>query len=127
MVYAGNIDSGKSGTLDFLVTPWEDGDYSGEVILKYEDAFQKEAAVVVPLEFTSAMAYVADDFSEYEDAYWEEEPAAANPLPAGLLAGIGAGVVVIAAIIIVLINRKRKAKKSDAEMLEDWFKPADPA
>ena len=49
VIYIGNVDSGKNGTIDFLVTPYLDGDYTGTVTLTYEDLSQEEKAVTKTL------------------------------------------------------------------------------
>ena len=104
-----------------MVTPWEDGCYTGEVLLTYEDASQKEVAVTVPLEFTSTMAYVEDDWSfyDYEEYYEEPEPEAGLPWP--LIAGIAGGGVLITVIVILILRKKRKASRAAQADLDDWF------
>ena len=119
-IYAGNVESGKNGTLDFLVTPEMDGDYAGNVTLKYEDSSQKEVSVVVPLEFTSTMAYVEDDLSLDEEMPMEEEyeqKSASIPLIISIAAA-----ALIAVIASVMVIRKKKKAKADQDVdLDEWF------
>ena len=120
-VYAGNIESGKSGTLDFLVTPEMDGEYSGTVTLTYEDSSQKEVSVVIPLEFDVMTAYVADDFYYDEEMLQEEEyeeKAASMPW---IVIIAGASAMAIGSIILIIL-KKRKAKAQQDVDLEDWFR-----
>ena len=120
-VYAGNVESGKTGTLDFLVTPQTDGEYTGTVTLTYEDAAQNPVSVVVPLEFYSSMAYVEDDFffDEEELDNVETEEAGFPLIP--VLAAAGAAVIV-ALITVIAVRRKKKAVSPEADLPEDWFK-----
>jgi len=120
-VYAGNIESGKSGTLDFLVTPEMDGEYSGTVTLTYEDSSQKEVSVVVPLEFDVMTAYVEDDFSS-EEALMEEEEyeEKAAGMPWIVVAASAAAATVLGTVLI--LRKKKKAKLETDVDVEEWFR-----
>ena len=118
--YAGNVESGKTGTLDFLVTPWTDGDYTGKVTLTYEDAAQNPVSVVVPLEFYSSTAYVEEDFffDEEELDYMETEEAGFPLIP---VLGAAGAAVIAGLITIIAVRRKKKAVSAQADLPEDWF------
>ena len=119
-IYAGNVESGKNGTLDFLVTPEMDGDYSGTVTLKYEDSSQKEVSVVVPLEFTSTMAYVEEEFPMDEEMFPEEEyeqKSASIPL----IISIAAAALIAVFAAVMVIRKKKKAKADQDVDLDEWF------
>ena len=121
VVYAGNVESGKSGTIDFVVTPFEEGEYTGEIILKYENSSQKEELVTIPLKFNSTMAYVAEDFF-YDEAEAETEETNEAAISPAVMTGAGGAVLALVIVIIMLIARKKKKNRERSEEdLNDWF------
>lgn len=117
-IYVGNIESGKNGTFDFLVTPLNEEAYSGNIVLTYEDSTQKKTSVTVPLEFTAVGAYVADDVSEEE--FTEEEPEEEQSSFPILYVAIAGGVVLLTIIIIIVVKKKKHANKEEI-CLDDFF------
>ena len=119
-VYAGNVESGKSGTLDFLVTPEMDGEYAGTVTLTYEDSAQKEVSVVIPLKFDVMTAYVQDDTNYDEEMLTEEYEEKAASMPWIPIAAGAAAIALGSAVVVIM--KKRKAKAAQDADLEDWFR-----
>ena len=104
----GNIEPGKSGSINFVITPQEEGDISLTVKLTYEDAAGAVKTKEIPVSFTvSPPAY---DPSMEEEIMVEEKKGA---ISIWLIVGIGAGVAAIIAVVIIVLRKKRhkKAKK----------------
>lgn len=101
----GNVEAGKSGTIDFIITPDMAGETSCTLVVTYED----DAMQVMTKEFEFTVhvneAYVPEIMPE--EVIVEEEPSAGAGwvLPAICVA-------VAAAVILVIVLRVRKKKKS---------------
>ncbi|MDD3920436.1 MAG: hypothetical protein PHO41_04610, partial [Eubacteriales bacterium] len=112
-VSGGNITAGNSMRADFNVIVSEPGDIEGKVIVTYEDVYQEETRVELPISL-----YVMDDSAmmEFEDPMMGEEVMGEGQ-PAGgfpwLWVGIGAGV--LAALVVLLILRKKKRRRRELE------------
>lgn len=114
----GNFESGKNGSIDFVVTPRVPGKFEGKVIIAYEDEAMKRKEMTVPVSFdVQASAPVTD--AELED----EIPETGKHLPSWLFVP---GILVFAGGIFLTVrnkNRKRKAQElpenSDGEPWEE--------
>jgi len=104
----GNVESGKSGTIDFIITPEMPGENSCTLVITYEDS----AMQVMTKEFTFDVfvneMYVPEIMPE-EDPMIYEEPEPERPV--WLIPAIAAGGLLVVVLVIVLIVRKKK--KSD--------------
>lgn len=112
--YFGNFESGKSGSISFLVTPNQAGVNSYKVKITYEDANmeQKELEVPIVLEAT-------------EPASEPEEQVIDGDLPGGgnsvmKIAAIGGGslAAVLAAFVVFRKWKKKKTRTKRFEALE---------
>ena len=125
-VFIGNLDSGKNGSLSFLVTPYDEGDYEGVVTLTYEDSAHKEASIDIPVRFTSMMGYDPYDDEWYEEDYEDYEDIETEnwisrlPLPLPWMIVIAAAVVLLIIIVIVCIVKHKRKKRKEEEM-DDWL------
>lgn len=122
-LYAGNIESGKNGSLDFIVTPERAGAYSGTVTVTYEDETQQEKSVEIPISFTAGAAEVispefGEDFLGLDDA---EDDA---PLPVVPMAVVGV-TALVGAITAAVIHKRKKAKQDAERDTDDWFEEGD--
>lgn len=127
--YIGNVASGTEEYFETSLTPYMDGDISGDIVITYEDANGTEKEQRLP--FTvSAMSYdmgyddggmypgdgeiYPDDGGGYIDG---EMPSEGGDMT-WLWFVIGGGVVVVAGVIITIcvVTKKKRAK---AEMDED--------
>lgn len=106
----GNIDAGKDGTVDFILTPLEEGTYKGSVTIAYENSAGEMKKMDVPIEFTAETAYVEEVFDEFTE---EEEESPALPLPVI----IGGGVVLAGAVGFVGFRKWKKKKAQKAETI----------
>ena len=62
----GNFESGKSGTIDFIVTPRQEGTFEGSVKLIYEDEAANVKELEIPVQF-EALPEEIPDFSQEEE------------------------------------------------------------
>lgn len=117
--FIGNLDSGKTGSVDAMVNcaaaTMDDG--TVPVIIYYED----EAGVESQYE-TSISLYVSEPYYEefvddgmYDDGMMMEDPTANKKPPVWVFALIG--VAVVAVIVIIIVVSVKKSKKKKAELL----------
>lgn len=116
----GNVEAGKSGSVDFYVTCHEPGQMSGNVTLTYEDVNMVVKTVTVP--YSASVINVDDTFNPGMPNPGEEP----NPMPEdqnniGKYIAIGIGGLVAAGIVAVVVvkHRKKKAAQKLAELLEE--------
>ena len=115
-VSLGNLEPGKTGTIDFLVTPETGGSFEGQVIIAYEDDAMNRKELTVPVKFQIKDAPAPD-----LPLVPEETERSGSLLPfyltAVLLAFAGTGAA-------VFVKRKRKGKQENleetAEDTGDW-------
>ena len=111
----GNFEPGKSGTIDFVVTPGTKGEFKGQVIVTYEDEAMEVKTLQIPVNFTVQEA--APEMSELPvDAGTDQDRGGAGP---GIwLMALVPAIVVPAAV--VRVRRKRRKKKEAASGLDPW-------
>lgn len=102
----GNIEPGKSGNINFVATPQEEGNISLTVKITYEDASGAAKSKEIPVSFSvSAPAY--DPTMDENITVEEEAPAMSLWLIIGIAAG---GAAVIGTIVFIAIRKKHKKK-----------------
>ena len=102
----GNIDAGKSGTIDFIISPENPGSNTCKLIVTYEDdAMQKEFTFDV---FVNEMS--VPDEPIIDPGMEEPEPIGPNWK---LIAG---GVIAVALIVVLVLFLRRRKKKKAAEV-----------
>lgn len=120
--YIGNIASGSEEYYDAKLTPFIDGEISGDLIFTYEDANGEEKEKRIPFTF-SAMSFNYDDMGGFDDGMYFDDgmmPDDAGqaeeglPLWAWLLISGGAAVI-IAVVVIIIVVAKKKKKAAEAE------------
>ena len=115
-VSLGNLEPGKTGTIDFLVTPETGGSFEGQVIIAYEDDAMNRKELTVPVKFQIKDAPAPD-----LPLVPEETERSGSLLPfyltTVLLAFAGTGAA-------VFVKRNRKGKQENleetAEDTGDW-------
>lgn len=102
----GNFESGKSGTINFVVVPDTLGEVSFSILVSYEDANLEQKTMEFP-----CVIYVEEDISGdmdfYEEPVEEEE---STGLGVGGIIGIVVGVIVVIVIIIIILKKRKKKK-----------------
>lgn len=112
----GNFESGKNGTIDFVVTPRSPGRFEGKVIITYEDEAMKKKELTIPVSFDVQAAVVTEEAEETVD---DQAGRAGIPLliPA-------AGILMLACVGILMIRRRRimrgKQKQTGDDTYEAW-------
>ena len=104
----GNLDPGKSDSLDVTLVPQEPGELFGEIILQYEDENNHPKEVAVPFSMFVEMPYrpeppMMPDFPI--------EPPPQNNTPTIILCIIGG--LLMAAPIALYLTKRVKAKESE--------------
>ncbi len=111
----GNVESGKSGTIDFVVTPLSAGKFEGEVTVMYEDETEDVKTEKIPVSF-EVQEEAADLYGE-EDEMELESSSMKNRtgfwfLGAAVILAAGAG----AAVFVI----KKKKKKEEEVCDDEW-------
>jgi hypothetical protein len=112
----GNFEAGKSGTINFIVTPTEEGETPVSIKVTYEDANMEEKERV--FNFNIKAEASQDDYDLYDGLDETEDEDAGTPIKK-IIGFAAAGVVALLAIIIAVVKiKKRKAKKDSIKV--DW-------
>lgn len=118
----GNFESGKNGTIDFVVTPRTEGKFNGTVLIAYEDEAQKRKELTVPIAFDVQAPEVPTE-PESES----QVPVKKSWNPYWMLA---AGLLVIAGGTGIRIKKRRNQRKEQNligdNTYETWDDPATP-
>ncbi len=119
--YIGNINSGSEEYYDARLTPFMEGELSGELIFTYEDANGTDKEKRIPFSFTTAaldMGGMDMGFGMDEGMMPEEAPAEEGlPIWAWFLIGGGALgiIIVVIVVIVVVVKKKKKAAELEAD------------
>ena len=104
----GNVESGKSGTIDFIITPEMPGENRCTLVITYEDSAMQVMTKSFEFDVFVNEMYVPEIMPEEDPGIYEEpEP----ERPVWLIPSIAAGAVLVITLVTVLIVRKKK--KSD--------------
>lgn len=110
----GNFESGKSGTITFVVIPETAGDVHFNVNISYEDANLDQKTLEFPCIMT--VEEFNDDEFAMDDTPVEDENSSSHK---GIIIGSIIGILVLTIIIIVII-KKRKKKKLAQTVSVNW-------
>lgn len=110
----GNFESGKSGTITFVVIPETAGDVHFNVNISYEDANLDQKTLEFPCVMT--VEEFNDDEFAMDDTPVEDENSSSHK---GIIIGSIIGILVLTIIIIVII-KKRKKKKLAQTVSVNW-------
>ncbi len=113
-VNLGNFEAGKSGTIDFIVTPGEKGAFRGTVNVSYEDEAAEIKTAQVPVTFE-----VQEAEPEGTEAPDEEIGANKGGFPGMVWLTAAAAALLTAGAWAVFAGRKRRKKKL-AEEADEW-------
>ena len=105
----GNIEAGRSGTIDFIITPEMAGQNECTLVVTYED----DAMQVLQKEFLFQV-FVNEMYIPEEPIM--EDPGMMEPEPSGPNIWLVLLAIACAAAIVVLVLRRRKKKKAAAEI-----------
>ncbi len=130
----GNVEAGKSGSVDFYVTCNESGRLSGNVIFTYEDENMQIKTITVPYsaEMMGGMEGEFPDKGEFPGmpTFPEDEIPPAGGLPGWAWWAIGGGCLLVAGIVVLVVLRKRRDARLMAELMaedEEYGLPSTPA
>ena len=114
-ISAGNLEPGKTGTIDFIVIPDRTGEFKGQVTILYEDEAMNQKKITVPIEFKAEAAAA-------EESVFPEIQESGRKGPGILL--LSAGLILLSGICCAGIWKiKKKGKGQPDEDREDlWEK-----
>ena len=110
----GNFESGRNGTIDFIVTPNMSGEVTFTIRITYEDPNAQEKTLDYPITLNVEEPY----YPPYDDPGYIDDPTIDpgteenNGLPWWAWALIGVGIIIVLTIVIVKVTKRRKLKKS---------------
>ena len=118
--YLGNFESGKSGNISFVVTPWNAGDIDLTITITYEDANAETVTKEFPLTLSVMEMPGPIDPTDPVDPI-DPEPANSG-LKWWVWVLIGLGVAAVVVIVVVSVKKKAKAAASAAaaSQWDDW-------
>ncbi|MGN0578503.1 MAG: GGIII-like transmembrane region-containing protein, partial [Ruminiclostridium sp.] len=118
--YIGNVASGTEEYYDAQITPYMEGEISGEVVITYEDANGAAKEQRMPFSFTAMNFYYDEgmiDDGGFVDPSFDPGMAEQGGDMTWLWFVIGGGAALVIAVVIIIICVVRKKKRS--KELED--------
>ncbi|MDO4299904.1 MAG: hypothetical protein Q4D26_00715 [Clostridia bacterium] len=109
----GNFESGKSGTITFVVVPEVPGEANFTIKVSYEDANLEQKTLEFPC--TMNVEDYVDNMEQPEE--FPEEETSSHSIWKIVLSVIGAAILIL---IIFIILRKRKKKKLSETVKVNW-------
>lgn len=109
----GNFESGKSGTITFIVVPEVPGETNFTIKVSYEDANLEQKTLEFPC--TMSVEDYVDTMEQPEEFY--EEETSSHGISKIVLSVIG---IAILSLIIFIIHKKRKKNKSSETVKVNW-------
>ena len=117
--YLGNFESGKSGNISFVVTPWNAGDIDLTITITYEDANAETVTKEFPL--TLSVMEMPGPIDPIDPVDPVDPVPENNGLKWWVYVIIGAVVAAVAVIIPVSVKKKKaKTAASAASQWDDW-------
>ncbi len=116
--YLGNFESGKSGNISFVVTPWNAGDIDLTITITYEDANAETVTKEFPL--TLSVMEMPGPIDPIDPV----DPIDPEPTNSGLKwwvwVLIGLGVAVVVVIVVVSVKKKKAKAAASAAAASQW-------
>ena len=114
--YIGNIKSGSEEYYDAKITPFMEGEISGEIVFTYEDANNEAKESRIPFTITAQQMMYDPGMYDGFDMGMDEMPVEETGMPWWVWLIIGGGALVAVIVVIVVIVKVRKKK---AELVDD--------
>ena len=106
--YIGNLNAGSSNSVDFDMTPTQEGTCNGTITLTYEDANGTLKTVSKDFSFSVQPAMDYGNSGDMDSNIDDMQPQQTG-LPLWAYLAIGAAVIVVVVVIIVVVRKKKKA------------------
>ena len=116
--YLGNFESGKSGNISFVVTPWNAGDIDLTITITYEDANAETVTKEFPLTLSVMEMPGPIDPTDPVDPI-DPEPANSG-LKWWVWVLIGLGVAAVVVIVVVSVKKKKAKAAASAAAASQW-------
>lgn len=104
----GNFESGKSGTINFVVIPETSGEVNFTIKVSYEDANLEQKTLEFPC--TMSVEEYIDESGMFEPEMPAEEETSSHK---GIIIGLISGAVILIIIAIIIIKKRRKKKAAE--------------
>ncbi len=115
----GNFEPGKSGSIDFILTPQEEGSVELTLHISYENASAEQFSMDFPVKLAVNAPLDPSGDSEFDP--YEPEPGTEESAFPILPVGIGVGCAAILVLVIMMVLKKRHAKPVAAGLDDDAF------
>lgn len=118
-IWVGNAASGMSGSIDIILTPYQEGDLVAKVKVEYEDANSEKKEYTVELPFYAQPQIINTPMEEPDVS---TDTGSDNPLIKILIiAGISVAVLAALIVVIVLLSKRASAKRRERlSKMYDW-------
>ncbi|WRS27126.1 hypothetical protein U6B65_12430 [Oscillospiraceae bacterium MB08-C2-2] len=113
----GNVEAGKTGSLEFTLVPSTAGEFSGEIVLQYENENMVTNHITLPYNVTVEEAWMPPVDPEPVDPGMGEENKSINWLQLSLCT---VGGLLIAGPLALYIIKRIKAKGNEEDLDEDF-------
>ena len=106
--YIGNLNAGSSNSVDFDMTPTQEGTCNGTITLTYEDANGTLKTVSKDFSFSVQPAMDYGNSGDMDSNMDDMQPQQTG-LPLWAYLAIGAAVIVVVVVVVVVVRKKKKA------------------
>lgn len=110
----GNLEPGKTDSLDLMITPNESGEMAGEITVSYEDEMSNQKEISVPFSIYVDEPWVPDydNMGGMEEMPPDPNAGGLNMRPAAIIL-CSVGAVLIAAPLLFYFYKRAKRKESE--------------
>ncbi|MFV0401946.1 MAG: hypothetical protein ACK5LX_15200 [Oscillospiraceae bacterium] len=110
----GNLEPGKTDSLDLMITPNESGELTGEIVVSYEDEMSNQKEISVPFSIYVDEPWVPDydNMGGMEEMPPDPNAGGLNMRPSAIIL-CSVGAVLIAAPILFYFYKRAKRKESE--------------
>lgn len=118
--YIGNITSGSEEYYDVQITPFEEGEVHGELVITYEDSNGTQREQRTPVTINVVSYNWGGDIVVDDPGYWENmEPEEPGGSRKWLWFAVGGGIAALVVIILVIVIVKKRKKKRELEIEDE--------
>lgn len=117
-LYIGNVNSGTEEYFDTTISPEFEGEITGTVIVRYEDANGNAKEITQDFTTYATQMFYGDDMMGGEEIPIDDtmgQPSSVMPVWVIILIVVGGAAITATAVIVIVIKVKRKKALTEAE------------